>query len=153
MAQGRDKTPRMPLREFPEFRAHLAALKAQCEPFRCFVYLLADPREVSVVRYVGCSFHVYRRFLKHAAEARNPDWYSNGPKILFIQQCLLDGVLPECLLIEEVPGGRDRVRREWFWVNKFRSPELTNYLRPPWIDDGVRKESYSTRAGFWRHIQ
>jgi hypothetical protein len=139
------------------FPARVRALGAYDSPSRRFVYLLADPRERETVRYAGCSVGIRKRYQAHIWEARFP--YdansSNVPKVLFLQQLLSDGVFPEMRLIEEVSADVVWMAREKYWIDRFRSPNLTNFERQPIADavQGERRGSNPGSAGFIRRSQ
>lgn len=130
---------------YPSF---LAALDAQNVALKRFVYALCDPREVEVTRYVGCSFRVGTRYREHILDARRPSWYSNGRKVLFIQQLLCDGVFPAMLLLEEVPTDEGWAVREELWIRARRSEMLTNFERPP-VPEGPPPHLPRTSGRWW----
>jgi|ERR1700676_1663876 len=99
------------------------------------VYALIDPRDplaAEYVRYVGCSANPKLRLRRHIWETRHPNVLMNIPKFFFILYCLLDGVLPRMLVLEEVFPGRDPLVREQYWIQFFREHggNLTNFQRP-----------------------
>lgn len=136
-----------------EYPPLVAALDAEGAAHRRWVYMLVDPRELNLARYIGCSIVVGERYRKHIIEARNPHGYSNPRKVLFIQQLLCDGVFPEMLLIEELAPDADFVAREAYWIEKFRSPDLTNFDRPAPTCSYEKADSNPGAVHFFRRSQ
>jgi hypothetical protein len=81
------------------------------------IYALVDPRNRILVRYVGRSATPERRFynILHARRGITLEW---------IATLKADGVEPEMWVLEE----GDSPKREWFWIQFFRGPDLiTNH--------------------------
>jgi hypothetical protein len=135
------------------FPPHVRAVGAYDSLSRRFIYALVDPRERDLIRYVGCSVNVWKRYQSHIWEARFPyDAHSsNVRKVLFIQQLLCEGVFPQ--MIEEVASGEDFAAREANWIEHYRSPDLTNFERPIPTDTFERIHQRPDAASFFRRSQ
>jgi len=85
------------------------------------VYALVDPRNRSVVRYVGRTGNPELRFysILHAKRGITAEW---------VTALKADGIEPEMWVLEEGDSGK----REWFWIQFFQGPDLiTNHTSLP----------------------
>ena len=95
------------------------------------VYALVDPRDM-VVRYVGYSGQVQKRYLGHCRGR------SSVPVAAWIEELKAHGLAPILWILEEhIPDHITAERREWHWTAFFLAegaPLLNN------ISDSIRED-------------
>ncbi|MEY9999117.1 hypothetical protein ABIA18_000915 [Sinorhizobium fredii] len=96
----------------------------------CMIYALVDPREPSVWRYIGRSFHPERRRSEHIHQSRGVQHGAAG-KELWIRNLSLIGLLPSMVVLERDIQLRHANTREQFWIHLAlrEGHPLTNAIR------------------------
>lgn len=92
---------------------------------KTFIYVLYDPREPKMVRYVGKANDVEKRLEKHIWDAENcRNLYH---RLNWIRSLLKSGIIPTFKVLEEVDIRHWQVR-ERYWIKEYRRKNhpLTN---------------------------
>src|SRR3569833_2024930 len=96
----------------------------------CTVYALVDPREPSVWRYIGRSFHPESRRLQHLHQSRRLRQGATR-KERWIRELSSAGLLPSAVVLEGGISLRDARVREQLWIREalLQGHPLTNAVR------------------------
>lgn len=105
-----------------------------------FIYGLLDPRN-EIVRYVGFTSDLKRRYRKHLSDARcNRGGHRNN----WIRKLFSEDILPDIIVLEKV-SFEERENREKYWIGKLSKNNLTNMTEGGEGMSG-HKHSLETRA-------
>ncbi len=98
------------------------------------IYALTDPRD-AMVRYVGISKHVYKRYYQHIHDAN-----TGSPKGRWILELLAEELLPSLSILGKAESELEARGEEKYWVEHFsKGAYLTNWnLNVKNQDNGTR---------------
>lgn len=92
------------------------------------IYGLYDPRNPTVIKYVGQTDNIERRLVSHAARIKG-----NSNREQWIASMRKDGILPCLTILQTVPQA-DAASAEIAWIKSFPAKQLTNQRNATFVD-------------------
>ena len=107
------------------------------------IYALLDPRN-NQVRYIGKTIRTLnQRLTNHICDAKSSRYYNHN--INWIKSLINDNILPEILLIDEIPETNSWEWLEQYWISQFKTWgfKLTNLTEG---GDGNKNQKFTEES-------